>query len=139
MGSSSFKNNLRFALRKETLNARESLPLNQIEKTGDKLCWLVYDFKDFCVKTFYDPRVLTVGFTAFAMILAALVFYPSDTWHILATFFTWIIDHINWSYLRFCLWILCEITIFGFGVRAFGRFTNQQLLKHYHEQDRVVE
>lgn len=136
---SRFQNNLRFALRKETAEIRESLPLNQIEKIGDKLSWFAYEFKEFCLKTFFDPRVITVCFTAFAMIFNALLFYPSNTWYILSTTFNWIVDHTNWDYVRFCLWLLSEVTIFGIGIRAFGRFTNQQLLKHYKDQDVVVQ
>ncbi len=138
MRASGFKNNLRFALRKEASGVRESLPLNQIEKIGDKLCWFVYDFKDFCLETFFDPRFLTVCFTIVAMVLAALLFYPSDTWTVLSNTFQWIFEQIHWGYVRFCLWMICEISIFGIGMRALGRFTNQQLMKHYHERDTVA-
>jgi hypothetical protein len=135
--TSRFQNNLRFAFSKETSAIRESLPLNQIEKIGDKLSWFAYDFKESCLKTFSDLRVITVCFTAFAMIFAALLFYPSNTWDILSTMFDWIVDAINWDYIRFCLWLLSEVTIFGIGMRAFGRFTNPQLLKYYNEQNVV--
>ena len=134
--ASRFQNNLRFALRKEASELREELPLNQIEKIGDKLSWFAYDFKDFFVKSFADPRFLTLCFTFFAMILNAFLFYPSDTWHILSTTFEWIVNAINWSYVRFCLWLFSEVTIFGIGLRAFGRFSNRQLMKYYQERDR---
>ncbi len=135
---SHFQNNLRFALRKETAISREKSPPNKIEKIGDTLSWFAYDFKEFILDVFFDPRAITVFFTAFAMILAALLFYPSDTWDTLSTIFNWMIDWINWNYVRFCLWVLSEITIFGVGMRAFGRFLNQELLKHYHDQDVIA-
>lgn len=133
-----FNNNLRFALRKETLNIRQELPLNPIEKIGNIFSWFAYEFKDFCLKTLFDPRFVTVCFTTMAMILAALLFYPSDTWKVLATTTNWLIENINWGYMRFCLWIICEVTIFGIGMRAFGRFSNQELIRYYHDHHRVA-
>lgn len=135
---SRFQNNLRFALRKETAIFRENFPPNKFEKIGNILTWFAYDFKEFILDILFDPRAITICFTLFAMILNALLFYPSDTWDTLSTIFNWIIDSINWSYVRFCLWILSEITIFGVGMRAFGRFSNQELLKHYNEQNVIA-
>ena len=131
MAASRFRNNLRFALRRESSEIREKIPLNRVEKIGDTLCWLIYDFKDSSCKVLFDPRFLTLFFTLFAMTFTTFLFYPSATWSVFDRILVWIINHINGSYLRFCLWILCEVTIFGIGVRAFGRFANQQLLKHY--------
>ena len=71
------------------------------------------------------------------MFFAALLFYPSNTWGIFSTMFNWIVYAINWDYIRFCLWLLSEVTIFGIGMRAFGRFTNPQLQKYYNEQNVV--
>ncbi|MFZ4773655.1 MAG: hypothetical protein ACOYK9_06685 [Chlamydiia bacterium] len=138
MALGQFQNNLRFALRKEVLGVREGIPLNNIEKIGDKLSWFAYDFRGFCSKILFDPRFVTVVFTAFAMGIAAFLFYPSDTWSILSTICKWVFDSINWGYVRFGLWLLCEVTIFGVGMRAFGRFTNQQLLQHYQAQGTVA-
>lgn len=135
---SRFQNNLRFALCKETAISREKLPPNKIEKVGDVLSWVAYDFKEFVLDILFDPRVMTLFFTAVAMIFAALVFYPSHTWNTLSTSFNWMMDRVNWNYVRFCLWLVSEITIFGVGMRAFGRFSNQELLKQYHDQNVVA-
>lgn len=131
MASSRFQNNLRFALHKEASQARENLPLNRLEKIGNTLSWGAYELKAIFVKLFYDPRFITICFTTFAMFLTALLFYPSDTWSMLSKSCRWIVDHINWSYIRFCLWLLSEITILGIGMRAFGRFSNPKLLEHH--------
>lgn len=135
MASSRFQNNLRFALHKETSEARESIPLNRLEKIGNALSWGAYELKAIFLKTFFDPRFITICFSTFAMLLTALLFYPSDTWSILSKTCTWIFDHINWSYVRFVLWFLSEVTILGIGMRAFGRFSNQMLM-HYHQVTR---
>src|SRR5215475_6618456 len=107
-----FPSNLRFALHKEDSKTRGDIPLNQFEKIGNVLSWFVYEFRFFFKNTFCDVRCVTVYFTALAMILAALFFYPSHTWYILSKTCIWICAHINWSYVRFALWFLSEITIF---------------------------
>lgn len=129
MASSRFQSNLRFALRKESSDARESIPLNQIEKIGNALSWVAYELKAVLSKSFCDPRFITICFTSFAMLLSTLLFYPSETWRILSDASTWIFHHINWEYVRFFLWALTEVTILGVGIRAFGRFSNQKLLE----------
>lgn len=131
MASSRFQNNFRFALRKEASDVRDSIPLNRFEKLGNVLSWVAYDLKAVFLKVFCDPRFITICFTTFAMILSALLFYPSDTWRILSNTCTWMFEHINWSYVRFSLWILSEVTILGLGLRAFGRFSNQKLVEHH--------
>lgn len=135
---SRFQNNLRFALHKEAAISRVQVPPNKIEKMGDILSWFAYDFKEFILNILFDPRAITVCFTAVAMILASFLFYPSVTWDTLSTIFNRIIDWINWNYVRFSLWLISEITIFGVGMRAFGRFSNQELLKHYHDRNAVA-
>lgn len=131
MATSRFQSNLRYALHKEDSNTRGDIPLNQFEKIGNLLSWFVYEFRFFFANTFFDVRCITIYFTALAMLLTALLFYPSDTWNVLSKSCRWIFDHINWSYVRFALWILSEITIFGLGIRSFGRFSNRKLMTHH--------
>ena len=139
MALSRFQNNLRFALRKEASNTRENIPLNQLEKIGNALSWGAYELKAVFLKAFYDPRFITICFTVFAMLLSTLLFYPSDTWRILSKTCTWSFDHINWSYIRFSLWLFSEVTILGIGMRAFGRFSNQKLMQHSHVTGRASD
>lgn len=132
--ASRFRNNLRFALLKESQEIREQLPPNWMEKVGDHLSWFVYDFKQICSKTIFDPRVVTIWLTAFVMAFVSVLFYPIYTLDIILDIFFEIMARINGDYVRFCLWMISEISILGLGVRAFGRFTNQKLLKHYEDQ-----
>ena len=132
MALSRFQNNLRFALRKEGPNTRQNIPLNRLEKIGNTLSWGAYELKTVVLKALYDPRFITICFTTFAMLFSTLLFYPSDTWRVMSKTCTWIFDHINWNYIRFFLWFFSEITILGIGMRAFGRFSNQELMQHSH-------
>ncbi len=126
-----FQNHLRFALRKEGSKIRDEIPLNRPEKIGNLLSWLVYEFKVFIVNIFSDPRFITVCFTGFAILFTALLFYPFNTWDILSSACGSIVDRIKWSYVRFGLWLVSEITIFGLGIRAFGRFSNPRLMEYH--------
>jgi hypothetical protein len=135
--TSHFRNNLRFALRKEISTIREELPLNKMERIGNILSWFAYDFKEILKKNIFDPRVLTIFFTAFAMTSSAFLFYPSITGRIISVNIDKFFELVDWDYVRFCLWFISEITLFGIGIRAFGRFTNQHLLKYYKDQNVV--
>ncbi|MBX9839853.1 MAG: hypothetical protein K2X69_16235 [Silvanigrellaceae bacterium] len=131
MALSRFRSNFRFALHKEASNARGDIPLNQFEKIGNWLSWCVYELRFFVTSTVCDVRFVTAYFTLVAMIFTAFLFYPLDTLEIFWTACRWIFGHINWGYLRFALWLLSEITIFGIGIRALGRFSNRELLEHH--------
>lgn len=131
MATSRFQNNLRFALRKESSEARADIPFNQAEKIGNVLSWFAYEFKTLLVKLICDPRFITICFTALAMLLNSLLFYPTNTWLELLRIYTLIAENINWEYVRFALWAVTEVTILGMGMRAFGRFSNQKLLEHH--------
>jgi hypothetical protein len=83
MGLTRFQNNLRFALRKELPEGRSLAPLNRSEQIGNILSWFAYEFKSAVAKIVCDPRFVTVFFTLLSMIVAALLFYPTNTWDIL--------------------------------------------------------
>ena len=131
MPSKRFKSHFQFALHKENPQIRLQIPINRIEKFGDRLAWCVYDFRKMFMNCFGDPRSITIIFTLFFMLVTALLFYPSDVWQIIERTLIWIIDHIEWRYVRFGLWLISEITILGLGMRAFGRFSNPELMKFH--------
>ena len=121
------RNHLHFAFHKESSNARENIPVNRLEIIGNWLSWFVYDFRKVASRYLFDPRSITVVLTWIAMSFVALLFYPSTTWNLFVDSVTWVVDHINWQYVRFVLWLLSEITVMGLGLRAFGRFSNSEL------------
>lgn len=131
MLSERFRSHFQFALHKEELRVRHEIPMNRVEKFGDLLSWVVYDFRRMAARVLKDPRFLTILFTLLFMTLTSLLFYPSDTWRILERASTWIFEHIEWKYVRFGLWLVSEVTIVGLGLRAFGRFSNPQLMKFH--------
>jgi len=129
MGSTRIRNHLQFAFLKEAQSLREQAPVNRVERIGNWLSWLVYDCRRVVARFISDPRSVTVLFTLMAMSFVALLFYPSITWDLFADSFVWILDHVNWRYVRFTLWLVSEITVLGLGLRAFGRFSNSELMQ----------
>lgn len=123
-----FRNHIRFALHKEARHLREKVQINRVEQLGNILAWLAYGFPNILRNIVKDPRFLTVIFTILCMTLTALLFYPLLTWEILGDGFRWVRSHINWGIVRFSLFIISEITVLGLGVRAFGRFSNRELM-----------
>lgn len=123
--------NVKFAFRKETPVIRSTIPHNLFEKIGHILSWLVYGFGEFFIKQVSDPRFITIVFTLFAMTFTAFIFYPLTSSLYFFRALRWFIDHINWEFLRLVLWIFTEVTIFGLGIRALGRFSNRKLMEHY--------
>lgn len=131
MLSDRFRSHFQFALYKEAFRLRQEIPINRTEKLGNLLSWFVYDFRKIAGSVLLDPRFITIVFTLFFMIFTAWIFYPSDTWRIVEKTFTWLINFVEWKYVRFGLWLIAEITILGIGMRAFGRFSNPQLMKFH--------
>lgn len=125
------KSNLRFALRKESQEERSEIPPNKIETFGNYLSWFAFEFRHFVVRIVCDPRFATVLFTFLALITNSLLFYPSMTFDVICDVGDMIVSLFNWDYIRFVLWFVSEVTIFGLGMRAFGRFSNQQLMHRY--------
>jgi hypothetical protein len=131
MSLNRFRNHFQFALRKEASQIRREIPINRVEEFGNLLSWFIYEFRKMAARFLCDPRNITIFFTLFFMALTSLLFYPSITWRIIEQTFTSITGHIEWKYVRFGLWLISEITILGLGVRAFGRFSNAQLMKFH--------
>lgn len=131
MFSNRFRNHLLFAIRKETSTVRDVIPYHFLEKLGNHLSWLAYEFRRALEKSVKNPKTLTVLFTLLAMTTNALVFYPSYTWDCIVDSWTWLITRINWSSVRFILWMATEVTILGVGLRAFGRFSNPELMNKF--------
>lgn len=131
MSSNRFRNHLLFAIHKEPASERGAIPYHFLEKTGNYLSWLAYEFRRWLAKFFKDPRTLTVLLTLIAMTTNALVFYPFYTMGCILDSLIWLISRIDWATVRFILWMSTEITILGVGLRAFGRFSNPELMNKF--------
>lgn len=129
--ASIFKNNLRFALKKESMEIRENLPKHSLEKIGDLCSWFLYESRNCYLKYIKEPKFITVILTIWVMFLVGLLFYPSIAWGLFVDSLSAIIEGINWQYVRFVLWLASEISILGLGFRSLGRFLNKDLMAYY--------
>lgn len=120
------------------IGKREKTPRNIVEKGGDAVLWtvgLVPRAIKALVKSFQDPRVVTIVLTAFALLAASLIFYPLTTITVTKVAFTTaihLIKHIPLWAVKFSAYLATCATIIGAGLRAGGRFNNKELMKDYY-------
>lgn len=111
---------------------------NLVEKAGNGILNVVGFFPravKWVGRQFQDPRVVTVALTALALFVATISFYPSATVNALkATFLVvkLLVTSIPLWSLKLAGYILTCSTIVGYGLRAGGRFANEQLMKAFY-------
>jgi len=123
------------------------VPLKTIPTTAFGLAQRVYHWTD---KQLHDPKVLTVGLTATAMTAVTFAFYPERSYNatlrlcegakdVAMTIATFVSEHIlekipegTFKFIAYCT---TEVGILSFGVRTFGRFTNQALMDAFYAKN----
>lgn len=117
---------------------RQTTPCNIVEKAGDGILWTLGTAPraiKAVVKSFQDPRVVTIALTALALIATSLIFYPATTVAAASCTFTAIATAIKWVPLwavKFSAYLATCATIVGAGLRAGGRFNNKALMKEFY-------
>lgn len=122
-----FVSHAAFGMSKNTLPHQANL----IEKTGDALLWSMEELPKHLWKIIADPRVATVGTTALGLLGNSFLFYPTGTWDMLKTAF----QHLplpSLSACRFGSYLYTSSLILGYGLRAFGRFSNAELMHQFY-------
>lgn len=111
---------------------------NLVEKAGNGILFIVGSIPrsaNWIGKQFQDPRVLTVVFTALALIATSFIFYPITsalTTKTVAVFIGKQLAQIPLWTVRLAAYILTCTTIVGYGARAGGRFGNNELMKEFY-------
>ena len=113
---------------------KETLPheANLIEKLGDSLLWSFEELPQYVWEKISEPRVATVGLTSFALLSNSILFYPSATWACAKSFFNWI-PLPSLSTIRLTSYLYTSSLILGYGLRAFGRFSNPALMNEFYK------
>lgn len=111
---------------------------NLVEKAGNGLLYAVGSLPravKWVGRQFQDPRVVTVALTTLALFAATISFYPAAATAALTTTFLAVKLLVTsiplWS-VRLAGYILTCSTIVGYGLRAGGRFANEQLMKTFY-------
>lgn len=116
----------------------ENCPPNLVEKAGNGILFITGSVPrsvNWLGKQFQDPRVLTVVFTALALVATSFIFYPIITASITKTVTVFIGKQLAqiplWT-IRLAAYIITCTTILGYGARAGGRFANNELMKEFY-------
>ena len=104
---------------------------NLCERIGNAICWTAEELPTHIWERLTTPRVVTVATTTFAMIANSFLFYPSQTLMHLRDFFRWLPLPPLWA-VRFSTYIYTSALILGYGMRAFGRFSNTELMNTFY-------
>lgn len=111
---------------------------NLIEKTGDALLWSIEELPRHVWNMIADPKVATVGLTTLGLLSNSFFFYPIATWNVMKTTLQRL-PLPSLSACRFGSYIYTSSLILGYGLRAFGRFSNAELMHqfyhHLHRQE----
>lgn len=81
-----------------------------------------------------DARVVTIATTAFALLANSFLFYPVKTFVKMKAFCHWLPMPPFWA-VRFASYLSTCALIVAYGLRAYGRFSNHELMNQfYHNQ-----
>jgi hypothetical protein len=106
-------------------------PPSFIEKVGNVGLWPIENVPSFFVNQMQNPKVLTIAFTALAMLTDSYLFYSAQTISKLRKVWS-IITQIPFWAIKFAAYLsTCEIILSG-GLRAYGRFSNSKLMNDFY-------
>lgn len=104
---------------------------NWVEKTGDAILWTVEDFPGIAWGKMKEPRVVTVALTQMALIANSFLFYPSQSWEVTKNVIHWL-PLPSLATIRFGVYVSTCSLIIGASLRAYGRFSNQELMANFY-------
>lgn len=109
---------------------------NVLEKIGDAGLWPIENLPRMTWNAATDPRVMTVGITALAMLADSYAFYPDQT-TAYANLAMGLVKQIPLWAVRFGAYVATMEVIASYGARAEGRFTNKGLMKNFYTEGTV--
>ncbi len=105
---------------------------NRFEILGGLLISPLFKNADNILKHSRDPFMIAALTTA-AIGMATLVFYPEECASFVLTAFPFLSVIKPWM-VKFGVYVGTELTIFGVGLRTFGRFSNTELYHAWKEK-----
>lgn len=106
---------------------------NRGEKIGDALLWPANELPRYVWRALHNPKVLTVAFTALALLSVQFAFYPAATILAAKCASTFLSHYIAASTVKLAAYVLVQTAILGWGTRALGRFSNPVLMANFNE------
>lgn len=114
-------------LHKEIQAHQTNLP----ERIGNSILWTVEELPEIVWKKIKEPRIITVFVTTLALLTNSFLFYPIKTWKTLKVVNQWLPLPPFWA-LRAGTYLYTSALIVGYGMRAFGRFSNPELMNQFY-------
>jgi hypothetical protein len=106
---------------------------NRLERVG-RLLICVTQLPKKAWHALHNPKVITVAFTALAMISVQFAFYPTASYLATKAICMFIVQHIPAYAVKISVYVFTQINVLGFGIRAFGRFSNDELMNNWHKK-----
>ncbi len=107
-------------------------PRNLAEKIGQVVSRPVIEPLSFATKNIRNPAfVLALSTSAIA--LTTIAFYPNQFMAVISRTVPFVLKTEPWM-VKLGTYLSLEATIFGLGLRAFGRVSNQELLASWQER-----
>ena len=103
---------------------------NWIEWTGNKILWTMEDLPGILYRNLIGPRSITVALTTLAQFTNSYIFYPLQTMKYTREFINWI-PVPSLAQIRFATYIFTSMMIIGAALRAYGRFSNVELMNNF--------
>lgn len=122
-----FVDHANLGLSKEIRPHTTNLP----EKLGNAILWTAEDLPGIVWKRIQEPRIVTVALTAFTLLGNSFLFYPIRTWANVKDFIHWLHLPPLWA-VRAGTYFYTSSLIVGYGLRAFGRFSNTELMNQFY-------
>lgn len=121
----------------QTIN-RYDQPKNLLEKLGDLGLWTLEKFPGKIWKLMKEPRWITLALTAIALATVSFAFYPQQTID-LANYAIRSIPLPSLAQVKFGTYLFTVGNILSFSARAYGRFSNEDLMTSWYGGTAVVK
>lgn len=106
-----------------------------LEKIGGKLTWCVTQMPKKIWSALHNPKVITVALTVLAMTTVQFAFYHRITYIAIRTVCVFIVTRIPAHIAKLSIYAITQMNVLGFGIRAFGRFSNVELMNNWYTKE----
>jgi hypothetical protein len=134
VNSKGFINHVYMALTPRPEQMASAYTQGRLEKIGDGLAWHVTKLPQHIRSALNNPKVITVALTALALLTVQFAFYPTATYLAAQAVFTFAAQYITASGVKIAIYAAIQTAITGIGVRALGRFSNDELMDKWYNK-----
>lgn len=105
---------------------------NRTETLGSAILWSFVQLPCHIKNVATQPQIVVVALTAIALLSTVFIFHNSSTTELAKLALKTTINHLTQAKVTVEVAMIAGIT--GWGIRAYGRLTNSDLLKNWHQK-----